>query len=85
MPGKNYFGAASLTRETKVLQHRRQVSRSNVYIVTVQGSSAGPNRQLLKNVAAYITKIFDVLGLMSRPEDIGFSSGGDQGANVSIT
>jgi hypothetical protein len=63
---------------------RELVSRSNVYIVAQRSPAGRHNRQLLKNVAAYVTRIFDTLGLISKPEDVGFPTGGDQSANVSL-
>ena len=62
---------------------RDLVSRSNVYIDATRGKQPGPNRQLLKNVATYITKIFDTLGLIVKPDEVGFPAGGDQAGNVS--
>ena len=40
------------------------------------------NRGLLKNVAAYITSIFDVLGLIAGPEKIGFASSSKESGNT---
>jgi len=51
------------------------VSNSNSYIENVRISGT-VNRQLLKTVASYITKIFDVFGLISREESVGFPTGG---------
>ena len=64
---------------------RELVSRSNVYIINARATKTTTyNRQLLKNVATYITKIFDVLGLVGRGEDVGFPASGEQAANVSL-
>ena len=60
---------------------RELVSNANLYIVNK--SNGRPNRTLLKNVAQFITRIFDVLGLISRPEEVGFPSSNDGAANVS--
>ena len=37
------------------------------------------NRALLKNIAVYFTQIFNILGLNSKPEEIGFSSSTESG------
>ena len=64
---------------------RELVSRSNVYIINARATKTTTyNRQLLKNVSIYITKIFDVLGLVGRGEDVGFPASGEQAANVSL-
>ena len=39
-----------------------------------QKSGEPNNRALLKNAAMYITRIFNILGLNSKPEEVGFSS-----------
>merc|ERR1719309_533640 len=53
---------------------RELVSQTNVYIEKLR-SSGSVNRQLIKNVATYITKIFNVFGMISKDEDVGFPSG----------
>ena len=58
------------------------MNQSNGYIESVRGENK-VNRGLIKSVAAYITGIFDVLGLIAKPEEIGFPSSSGQGANVS--
>jgi hypothetical protein len=63
---------------------RELVSRSNVYIRNNTELKRSNNRQLLKNVAAYITRTFDVLGLIGKNEEIGFPAGGEQAGNVRI-
>jgi len=60
---------------------RELVSQSNVYIEKLRSSGA-VNRQLMKNVAAYITKIFDVFGMISKEESIGFPTGGSGSADL---
>ena len=54
---------------------RELITSANVYI-EANRTSGTLNRQLLKNIAVYITKIFDVLGMISRDEGLGFPSGG---------
>lgn len=60
------------------------VTQGNSYIEKKRGSAEGEgvNRMILKNTAVYITKIFDVLGLITKPEDVGFPSGSGEGANA---
>jgi hypothetical protein len=59
---------------------RELITSTNGYIerVRVAGSV---NRQLLRTVAVYITKIFVVLGMIKMDESIGFSS---SGKNISL-
>merc|ERR1712243_177102 len=54
---------------------------TNVYIERLR-SSGNVNRQLIKNVALYITKIFDVFGMISKDEDVGFPSGSAGSADL---
>jgi len=54
---------------------RDLVSVSNVYIEK-QRTSGNINKQLLRNIAAYITKIFNTFGLIAQEEAIGFPAGG---------
>jgi len=54
---------------------RELVSQSNVYLEKQRGSNA-VNKQLLRNIAAYITSIFNVFGLIAQDELIGFPAGG---------
>ena len=42
----------------------------------------GVNRQLLKNVATYITRIFDTLGLIAKEESVGFPSSASGAADL---
>ena len=60
---------------------RELVSQSNVYIEKLRSTGA-VNRQLIKNVAAYITKIFNVFGMISKEESVGFPSGGSGSADL---
>ena len=78
------FFSDNIDTRTVLESIRELVSRSNVYLDGNRGTSQALNRQLLKNVAAYITNIFDVLGVIARPEEVGFPAGGEQAANVSF-
>lgn len=60
---------------------RELVSHSNSYIEKVRSAGA-VNRQLIKNVAAYITRIFDIFGMISKEETLGFPSGGSGSADL---
>ena len=63
---------------------REVVVKSNAYLEKKRGADGeGVNRGLLKSVAAYITRIFDVMGLIPRPEEVGFPAASKQAANVS--
>ena len=49
------------------------VGVANAYVEANRASPAGLNRQLLRGTALYITRIFDVLGLVGRGEEqVGF-------------
>ena len=54
---------------------RELITSTNGYIerVRVAGSV---NRQLLRNIAVFITRIFDVLGMIKADETVGFPSAG---------
>ena len=54
---------------------RELITSANVYIETNR-TSGNLNRQLLKKTATYITRIFDVLGMISREDGLGFPTGG---------
>ena len=57
----------------RVLETLRElVVGSNAYIEKMRVGEPGVNRQLLKNVATYITRIFDTLGLIAKEESVGF-------------
>ena len=59
----------------RVLETLRElVVGSNAYIEKMRVGEPGVNRQLLKNVATYITRIFDTLGLIAKEESVGFPS-----------
>ena len=59
----------------RVLETLRElVVGSNAYIEKMRVGEPGVNRQLLKNVATYITRIFDTLGLIAKGESVGFPS-----------
>ena len=54
---------------------RDLVSVTNVYIEKLR-AGGNINMQLLRNIAAYITNIFNVFGLIAQDEMIGFPAGG---------
>jgi len=57
---------------------RELVSSTNAYIEKVRLSGT-VNRQLLKTVASYITRIFDVFGMIASEEALGFPTSGSSG------
>merc|ERR1719510_2865756 len=61
---------------------RELVTTSNAYIEKTRVTQVGVNRQLIKKVAAYITRIFDVFGLMAQNESIGFPSGTSESGDL---
>jgi len=66
----------------KVLYTLKQlVVDANAYIELVRAGQ-GVNRQLLKKVALYITRIFDTFGMIPREELVGFPSGGSAAADL---
>ena len=71
------------------MEIKELVSVTNAYMSKKGGdqSGAAANRGVLKNVALYITEIFDVLGMIPTSEQIGFpsSSAAGQVTNVSKT
>merc|ERR1712076_162228 len=60
---------------------RELVVATNAYIEKVRSGGA-VNKQLLKNVAVYITRIFDIFGLISREAAVGFPAGGSAEADL---
>ena len=68
-------------------QLRELVAAGNDYLKRKSGGGGGEhNRALLEDSAAYITRIFDVFGLIARPEEVGFPARGAQSeANVSVS
>ena len=53
---------------------RELITNSNSYLANPQPGAL--NRQLLKNIASYITEIFSVLGMISKDESVGFPVSG---------
>merc|ERR1712241_928807 len=65
----------NIDTRTVLMTIKELVGQTNAYIVKKEkATDQSANRGLLKNVALYITEIFDILGLISTPEQIGFSS-----------
>jgi len=65
----------NIDTRTVLMTIKELVGQTNAYIVKKEkAADQSANRGLLKNVALYITEIFDILGLISTPEQIGFSS-----------
>ena len=67
----------------RVLETLRElVVGSNAYIEKMRVGEPWVNRQLLKNVATYITRIFDTLGLIAKEESVGFPSSASGAADL---
>jgi len=62
---------------------RELITSTNGYIERVRVAGT-VNRQLLRNIAVYITKIFDVLGMIKAEETVGFPSAGNTGAGADL-
>ena len=69
------------TREV-LMTLRELVVASNAYIEKTRVGEPGVNRQLLKNVASYITRIFDILGLIAKEESVGFPTSASGAADL---
>ena len=67
----------------RVLETLRElVVGSNAYIEKMRVGEPWVNRQLLKNVATYITRIFDTLGLIAKGESVGLPSSASGAADL---
>ena len=58
------------------------VTLSNAYIEKKRSTPGGINRQLIRKVAAYITRIFNVFGLIHQTESIGFPTGSSESGDL---
>ena len=81
----SYLVPDNIDTRTVLMTLKELVSQSNAYI-SKKSSDQSANRGVLKNVAVYITDIFDILGLVPTQEQIGFpaASAAGAGANVRI-
>lgn len=61
---------------------RELVSSGNSYIMEKAKGNQSNNRALLKNIGVYITRMFDILGLISKPEEVGLSSSAEGSGNT---
>ena len=57
------------------------VTLGNAYFLDKETKHEVCNSALLKNIVMYFTHIFNILGLNSSPEEIGFTSGTESVAN----
>ncbi|OQR67975.1 cysteine--tRNA ligase [Tropilaelaps mercedesae] len=62
---------------------RDSVSASNVYMKEMKAAKRTLNVPLLRNVAAYVTRILRVFGAIESTESIGFPTGGSGGGDAS--
>ena len=78
--------ADNIDTRTALMAIKELVGQTNGYISKMSSDPSAPNRGVLKNVALYITEIFEVLGLIPSGEQIGFpsSSASGQVTNVKI-
>jgi cysteinyl-tRNA synthetase len=61
------------------------VGSANAYVEANRATPGGINRQLLRGTALYITRIFDVLGLVARGEEpVGFPAAGAGGGSADL-
>jgi len=79
----------NIDTRTVLMSIQELVVFTNSYIESARGANkANPannspyNRGLLEDVAVYITRIFDILGLIPEPRKIGFSSSSKESANT---
>ena len=63
----------NIDTRTVLMSIKELVNIANAYILKQDEAKIKPNRALLKDVAAYMTKIFNILGLNAKPEEIGFA------------
>lgn len=59
---------------------RDLVGQVNVYVAERRKAGTPPNRQLLKNIAEYITKMLKIFGAIEGDDPIGFPTAGSSGA-----
>merc|ERR1719273_2408780 len=72
----------NIDTRTVLMSIKDLVSNANLYIESKRSSKETHNRALLKNMASYITNIFDILGLITKPEQIGFASSNQEAGNA---
>lgn len=69
----------NIDTRTALMAIKELVGQTNGYISKMSSDPSAPNRGVLKNVALYITEIFEVLGLIPSGEQIGFPSSSASG------
>jgi len=79
----------NIDTRTVLMSIQELVVNTNNYIENTRaankaksGNESAQNRGLLEDVAVYITRIFDILGLIPEPRKIGFSSSNKESANT---
>lgn len=63
----------NIDTRTVLMSIKELVNIANAYMMKQSEAKQPPNRALLKDVAAYMTKIFNILGLNAKAEEIGFA------------
>ncbi|CAI4232008.1 unnamed protein product [Auanema sp. JU1783] len=69
----------SVDTRTVVHKIRELVALGNAYIAEKETENVVPNCMLLKNIAAFITRLFEVFGIINTSRDIGFPIEGASG------
>merc|ERR1719270_2198235 len=79
----------NIDTRTVLMSIQDLVVNTNFYIESTRSANKGKagnesvqNRGLLEDVAVYITRIFDILGLIPEPRKIGFASSSKESANT---
>jgi len=79
----------NIDTRTVLMSIQDLVVNTNFYIESTRSANKGKasnesvqNRGLLEDVAVYITRIFDILGLIPEPRKIGFASSSKETANT---
>ena len=63
----------NIDTRTVLMSIKELVNIANAYMMKKGEAKQPNNRALLKDIAAYMTKIFNILGLNAKPEEIGFA------------
>ena len=76
--GLSYFFADNIDTRKVLESIRDLVNVGNSYIQ----NNESRNRVLLKKTATFMTRIFNILGLNAKPEEIGFTSSTESAGNM---
>ena len=67
----------NIDTRTVLMSIKELVTLCNAYMMQKSDGKLPKNRALLKDIAVYMTKIFNILGLNAKPEEVGFSTSSD--------